>query len=169
MTDTEKPIPLIGTIHIPIKYSGMETWFHCQISAPPPMTPIEDLEKFLTSNRRLLDEAQEDMITNYYNDLFLHKAPGKLNYEGPIQDALVARFNINILIPLINIKGGTAKFTKLESMPVNKHIEKMMFVAEKTMFLRHENTNTHTHDSNPFLIVAIGAVFIITLFFIYLP
>lgn len=164
MTDTEeKPIPLIGTIHIPIKYSDTVKTFHCQISAPPPMAPVEDLEKFLLSNRQLLNEAQEAMITNLHDDLFRHQAPWLLNYEGPIQNALVARFNINILIPLINIRGGNEKFTKMESLPVKDHIEKMMFKAEKTMFLRH------SEDEKPFYIVFSISIFvvIIIIFFMY--
>lgn len=127
----EKPVPLQGTIHIPIKVQGKETYFHCQISAPGPMAPVEDLEKALKINRDLLNESQKDMVDNMKKDYFDREPPWKLNYEAPVQNMLVSRFNINVLIPLINIKGGKAKFTKMESWPVKKHIEKMLVKAEK--------------------------------------
>lgn len=127
----EKPVPLQGTIHIPIKVQGKETEFHCQISAPGPMAPVEDLEKALIINRKILDESQKDMVENLKRDYFERQPPWKLNYEGPVQNALAARFNINVLIPLINIKGGKEKFSKMESWPVKKHIEKLLVKAEK--------------------------------------
>ncbi len=131
MADESKPVSLMGTIHIPIKVQGKETEFHCQISAPGPMAPVEDLEKALKINRDLLNESQKDMVDNLKKDYFERDPPWLLNYEGPVQNALVARFNINVLIPLINIKGGKEKFSKMESWPVKKHIEKMLVKAEK--------------------------------------
>ncbi len=127
----EKPIPLVGTINIPISIQGKETAFHCQITAPGPMAAVEDLEKALVRNRDLLNKSHKDMIDNLKKDYFERAAPWLLNYEGPVQNALVARFNINVLIPLINMKGGEAEFTKIESWPVKKHVEKMMVKAEK--------------------------------------
>lgn len=131
MSDDSKPVSLLGTIQIPIKVQGKETEFHCQISPPGPMTKVEELEEALKSNRDLLGECQEEMFVNLKKDYFDRVPPWKLDYDSPVQNALVARFNINVLIPLINMKGGRAKFTKLESWPVKKHIEKMMGGADK--------------------------------------
>jgi hypothetical protein len=39
-----------------------------------------------------------------------------------IQNALVARANIDLLIPLINIRGGEAEYKGLEALPINDHI-----------------------------------------------
>lgn len=131
MSDESKPVSLMGTIQIPIKLQGKETEFHCQITAPGPMVKVEELEAALKTNRNLLGECQEDMVDNLKKDYFDRAPPWLLNYEGPVQNALTARFNINVLIPLINMKGGEAKFNKLESWPVKKHIEKMMVGADK--------------------------------------
>lgn len=131
MSDDNKPVGLMGTIHIPIKVDGKETEFSCQISAPGPMAPVEDLEKALERNRNLLNECSQEMAANLEKDYFDRAPPWLLDYISPVQNALTARFNINVLIPLINMKGGTAKFTKIESMPVKNHIEKLMGKAEK--------------------------------------
>jgi hypothetical protein len=135
MSDDNKPVGLLGTIHIPIKVqrdpNAKEEEFSCQITAPGPMAKVEELEKALVRNRELLAESQKDMIANLEKDYFDRAPPWLLDYNSPIQNALTARFNINVLIPLINMKGGTAKFTKIESMPVKKHIEKLMVKAEK--------------------------------------
>lgn len=135
MSDDNKPVGLLGTIHIPIKVQrgpdAKEEAFSCQISAPGPMTAVDDLEKALLRNRELLDECQKDMTTNLEKDYFDRAPPWLLDYNSPVQNALMARFNINILIPLINMKGGTARFTKIESMPVKKHIEILMAKADK--------------------------------------
>ncbi len=127
----EKPVSLIGTVVIPIKVQGKETDFHCQVTAPGPKVEVEELEKALIRNRELLDNSHKAMVDNLKKDYFDRAAPWLLNYEGPVQNALTARFNINVLIPLINIRGGEAEFTKLEAWPVKKHIEKMMVKAEK--------------------------------------
>jgi len=126
-----KPISLIGTVSIPIKVQGKETDFHCHVTAPGPKIEVEELEKALVRNRDLLNNAHKAMVDNLKKDYFERAAPWLLNYEGPVQNALTARFNINVLIPLINIRGGEAEFTKLEAWPVKKHIEKMMVKAEK--------------------------------------
>lgn len=127
----EKPISLIGTVTIPIKIQGSDTEFQCHISPPSPKVEVEELEKALVRNRELLDKSHKAMIDNLKKDYFERAAPWLLNYEGPVQNALVARFNINVLIPLINIRGGEAEFTKIESFPVKQHIEKLMMKAEK--------------------------------------
>ena len=127
----EKPIPLIGTVTIPIKLQGKDTEFQCHITAPGAKVEVEELERALIRNRELLNKSHKDMINNLKKDYFERAAPWLLNYEGPVQNALIARFNINVLIPLINMRGGEAEFTKIESWPVKKHIEKMMVKAEK--------------------------------------
>ncbi len=41
------------------------------------------------------------------------------------QNALVARANIDLLIPLINMRGGEAEYKGMESWPIYEHINKM--------------------------------------------
>lgn len=131
MSDEEKPVSLIGTIKVPIAIQGAEKDFTVHVSPPGPKEDLETLERALEQNRSLLNECQKDMCENMKKDFFEYQPPWMLNYEGPIQTAVMARHNINVLIPLVNIKGGSAKYTKIESMPVKTHVEKLMFKAEK--------------------------------------
>lgn len=126
---------LVGTIQVPIKYKAsgdeVEKNFSIHVSPPGPKEDLETLEKALEQNRALLNQCQKDMCENMKKDFFEYQPPWLLNYEGPIQTAVMARHNINVLIPLVNIKGGSAKYSKIESMPVKNHVEKLMFKAEK--------------------------------------
>lgn len=161
MSDDKKPVSLIGTIQIPIKIQGEEKEFMCQISPPGPMAPVEDLENALKRNRELLDECQQEMAENMRKDYFEREPPWLLNYEGPVQNALMARFNINVLIPLINMKGGKAKFTKIESMPVKFHVEKLMAKAEKALLM--EEVEKGKPFGYAFAISMIVAAFVVLL------
>jgi hypothetical protein len=119
----EKPVSLFGTVRIWIEVQGKEQEFQLQISPPAMMASAEELEIALKNNREILADSAKEMVENLKKDYFEQLPPWKLNYDGPIQNALMARLNINVLIPLINIKGGHAKYTKQESWPVKKHIE----------------------------------------------
>ncbi|CAA6822297.1 MAG: Unknown protein [uncultured Thiotrichaceae bacterium] len=131
MSGEEKPVSLIGTIKVPITLQGSEKDFTVHVSPPGPMENLENLEKALEQNRALLNECQKDMYENMKKDFFEYQPPWMINYEGPIQTAVMARHNINVLIPLVNVKGGRATYSKIETMPVKTHVEKLMFKAEK--------------------------------------
>jgi hypothetical protein len=52
-------------------------------------------------------------------------------YRTATKNALVARANIDVLIPLINIKGGDAEYEgDEEGLPIEEHIEQLRFDAE---------------------------------------
>lgn len=135
MSDKEKPVPLTGTVQIPIKYkvngAEVEKNFIVEVSAPGPKAELETLTKALEQNRQLLGECQDDIYLNMKKDFYDYQPPWELNYDGPIQTAVMARHNINLLIPLVNIRGGKAKYSKIEAMPVKNHVEKILFKAEK--------------------------------------
>ena len=48
-----------------------------------------------------------------------------------IQNALVARANIDLLIPLINMRGGDAEYKGLEALPIDEHINGLRDNAAK--------------------------------------
>ena len=50
---------------------------------------------------------------------------------SPTRNALLARANIDLLIPLINIKGGEASYRGKETISIEKHIEKLRDDAAK--------------------------------------
>jgi len=122
---------LSKTITFDISIQGKDTEFVCHIEPPGAKLELETLEKALKRNRDMLDKSHKDMVENLKKDWFDRLPPWMLNYPGPAKNALIARLNIEHLIPMINARGGEAEFTKLESMPVKSHIEKLMKKAEK--------------------------------------
>lgn len=161
---SDKKAQLIGTVDIPIKYSGKEQHFHLQVSPPAPAADHQQLTTYLENNRQKLKAAEKEMEDNLYKDLFLRYPPALLNYEGPIQNALLARLNINVLIPLINMKGGFASYSKLESFPVDDHIQKMMVKAEKSLFKREQQADLPLGQ----VILSSLVIFTLVLFILYI-
>ncbi|WP_308874403.1 hypothetical protein [Thiothrix subterranea] len=136
--DTE-PSSYAGTVKVAIR--GRDYYVH--ISAPMPMMSLEDLQKGLERNRAIIKASQETMRDMFTREAFEYAAPWLLNYDWPTQDAIQAHININMLVPLINLKGGSANYEKPETFPVKQRIEMMRNVAEKSVFVdRMLNQNT---------------------------
>ncbi len=68
-------------------------------------------DKMKEAFAKLVEMGKVDL--NAWDEKFLR--PG-------IQNALVARANIDLLIPLINMRGGEAEYKGLEALPINDHI-----------------------------------------------
>jgi hypothetical protein len=141
-TKSTEPSNYAGTVKVNIR--GRDYYVH--ISAPMPMMSLADLEEGLKRNRAIIKASQEKMRDTFVMEAFEYAAPWLLNYDGPTQDAIQAHIHINMLIPLINLKGGTANFDKPETFPVKQRIEIMRNVAEKSVFmdrvLTHNTMNT---------------------------
>ncbi|KAG1648290.1 Bis(5'-nucleosyl)-tetraphosphatase, symmetrical [Nymphon striatum] len=74
----------------------------------------------------MLKESYEAMHETCRDDFLKRVEKKHVDYFSPTQNALVARANIDLLIPLINVKGGIASYKgKLEGLPIEKHIEKL--------------------------------------------
>lgn len=84
------------------------------------MTSLAELELALKHNRDIIKTSQDKMREAFIMEAFEYVAPWALNYDTPTQDAIQAHLNINMLIPLINIKGGNASFDKPETFPVQQ-------------------------------------------------
>lgn len=134
MADDKKdagPSNYTGTVKVNVR--GRDYFVH--ISPPPPMMPLEELEKGLRRNREIIKDCQEKMRETFYQEACEFAAPWSLNYDSPTQDAIQAHLNINLLIPIINLKGGRAQFEKPETLPVKQRIEIMRNIAEKSVFM----------------------------------
>ena len=103
-----------------------------RVMRPATGTSLHELQFSLARNREMLADSFEAMKEACRDDLFKRKEKKDVDYFSPTMNALVARANIDMLIPLINIKGGVAAYKgKLESMPIEKHIEKLRNKAWK--------------------------------------
>jgi hypothetical protein len=134
MADEKKdtgPSNYAGTVKVNVR--GRDYFVHT--SPPMPMMPLADLEEGLRRNREIIKNCQEKMRDTFIMEAFEYAAPWLLNYDGPTQDAIQAHININMLIPLINLKGGKANFEKPETFPVKQRLEIMRNAAEKAVFM----------------------------------
>ncbi len=68
-------------------------------------------DKMKEAFAKLMETGKIDLDT--WDEKFLR--PG-------VQNALVARANIDLLIPLINMRGGEAEYKGLEALPINDHV-----------------------------------------------
>lgn len=159
MADSTNPKTMAGPVIVNIK--GTE--FMVQTTTPGPMVPIEDLEKSLEKNRQLIVESQEKMKKMVIDEYYNHAPPWKINYLSPTKDAIMAHLNINILVPIINLRGGRANFTKLEAMSVQKHVEVLRNKAEKMVLMKGDPNQTTANYYYAFVVMIIIFAFLLLL------
>jgi cell division protein ZapA (FtsZ GTPase activity inhibitor) len=112
--------------------------YKVQLSGPPPpMIAVADLEKALETNREHIRQATIAIKATTKQELIDRALPKKLNYVGPTHLAIMAHLNINMLIPIINIKGGHATFEKPETFPVEQRINGIHNVAKKQVLMEN--------------------------------
>ena len=131
-----------------------------RIMRPSGGASLHELQRSLKRNRDMLKESYEEMLESCRSEI-VEKKKGA-DHLSPTQNALVARANIDLLIPLINVRGGVASYKgKLEAMPIEKHIEKLRNKAVKKV--EEEISSTRLGG---FIIIAV--VLVIATFFLYL-
>jgi len=75
-------------------------------------------------------------MTSIYRMYQLNEDPLVVETEGAYRtatkNALVARANIDVLIPLINMRGGDAEYEGSgEGLPIEQHVKQLRQTAEK--------------------------------------
>lgn len=145
-----QPTAYVGTVKVNIR--DKDHYVH--ISPPPMGATLDDLEKALEHNRTMIEASQAQMKQAFIDQVYLFKPPMQVNYDTPTQNAIMAHLNINILIPLINIRGGSASFAKPETFHVKQRIEIMRNVAERMAHMEH---HVH-HNPVPTALVAVLVV-----------
>jgi len=148
-----------GSVKVTIK--GDE--YLVRVMKPANSASLNELQLSLTRNREMLKESYLAMHETCRDDFFKRVEKKHVDYFSPTQNALVARANIDLLIPLINVKGGVASYKgKLEGLPIEKHISKLRSKAAEN--IREENTKTRIGSF--FIIMGvIGLATLILLFF----
>lgn len=118
-----------------------------RLTRPAHSIAIHQLQDSLTRNRILLEKSAEDMYEMYTKNIETNKAHNKMIakskmpkkgldewndklFRPAIQNALVARANIDLLIPLINMRGGDAEYIGNEALPINDHINRLLDTHE---------------------------------------
>ncbi|HPE61134.1 MAG: hypothetical protein KDI15_12980 [Thiothrix sp.] len=121
--------PRDGTLWISIQNRA----YGIRLSQPPPSTSIDELIQALERNRQLIGNSQQRMqaaCQEKYREPDPGRLPPVIDLESPTQDALMAHLHIQILIPLINIRGGEASFNRAETLSAQDRVEQMRRLAE---------------------------------------
>ena len=108
--------------------------YNLRVSKPAHGVGVAELKRSLDRNREMLATNFEKM-ESIYRHFRTNTDPLVMEHEGAYRtatkNALVARANIDVLIPLINIKGGDAEYEgDEEGLPIEEHIEQLRFDAE---------------------------------------
>ncbi len=135
-----------------------------RVMKPASSASLHELQISLNRNRDMLKESYEAMHETCRDDFFKRVEKKHVDYFSPTQNALVARANMDLLIPLINVKGGVAAYaSKLEGMPIEKHIEKLRNKAAKNV--REESTKSRIGGFFLMILVLALATAILMVFF----
>ena len=149
-----------GSVKLSIKGDD----FLIRVMRPASSASAHELQLSLQRNRDMLKQSFEAMHETCRDDFFKRVEKKHVDYFSPTQNALVARANIDMLIPLINVKGGIATYNgKLEGMPIEKHIEKLRDKAAKN--IQEEGTKTRIGSFFIILLVLGLATLLLMLFF----
>lgn len=108
--------------------------YNLRVSKPAHGVGVAELKRSLDRNREML-QANRDKMIEIYRRFRINPDPFVVEHEGvyrtATKNALVARANIDVLIPLINIKGGDAEYEgDEEGLPIEEHIEQLRYDAE---------------------------------------
>ena len=135
-----------------------------RVMKPASASSLNELQLSLKRNREMLKESYEAMHETCRDDFFKRVEKKHVDYFSPTQNALVARANIDLLIPLINVKGGIAAYKgKLEGLPIEKHIEKLRNKAITN--IREEGTKSRIGSFVLIMLVVALATAILLVFF----
>ncbi len=135
-----------------------------RVMKPSNTASLNELQLSLQRNREMLKESYDAMHETCRDDFFKRVEKKYVDYFSPTQNALVARANIDLLIPLINVKGGVAAYKgKLEGLPIEKHIAKLRDKAAK--HVREEGTKSRIGSFLLIMVVVALATLILLVFF----
>jgi len=146
------PMALTGTIRVPINVPNHQKEYLVQITPPGPMATLEELEQALEHNRDQLRKAMEEIKATVRKEIIDQPMPFLLNYNSPTQLAIMAHLNINVLIPMINIKGGAVDYHKLETLNVKDRVELIHNMAQRNIL---EGLGK---EHKPFHLAVLGAI-----------
>lgn len=117
-----------------IKVYVREVEYNLRVMKPAHGVGVSELKRSLERNREMMVQSFQKMMAIYRN-FRMNPDPLVIETEGAYRtatkNALVARANIDVLIPLINIRGGDAEYEGAgEGLPIEQHVEQLRRKAE---------------------------------------
>lgn len=153
-------ITATGTLKLQIKGDD----YLVRVMRPDNESTLNELQLSLKRNREMLVDSFAAMKESCRDELFKRKEKKYIDHISPTQNALVARANIDMLIPLINIKGGVATYeNKKEALPLEKHILKL---RNKALEVANEEDAKDSLYGFMMILVVIGIVALLLYLFL---
>jgi len=122
-----------------IKVYVRDIEYNLRVIKPANGVGVEDLKRSLERNREMLDQSFQKMQairTGFQTNRDPKVVESEGAYRTATKNALVARANIDVLIPLINMRGGDAEYEGAgEGLPIEQHVEQLRSKAEKAVQL----------------------------------
>ncbi|PWR00223.1 hypothetical protein [Leucothrix pacifica] len=134
ITSLEKTNVTVISANGSVKVYVRDVEYNLRLMKPAHGVGVPELKRSLERNREMMGQSFEKMQSIYRNfrtttDPLVIETEGA--YRTATKNALVARANIDVLIPLINIRGGDAEYEGAgEGLPIEQHVEKLRRTAE---------------------------------------
>lgn len=133
-TTLEKTNVTVISANGSIKVYVRDVEYNLRQMKPAQGVAVSDLKRSLERNREMMGQSFEKMMEIYRN-FRVNPDPLVIEtesaYRTATKNALVARANIDVLIPLINIRGGDAEYEGAgEGLPIEQHVEQLRRKAE---------------------------------------
>ena len=138
-TIVEKPNVTVISANGSVKVYVRDVEYNLRLMKPAHGVGVSELKRSLERNREMMVQSFEKMLMICRNfranpDPLVIETEGA--YRTATKNALVARANIDVLIPLINIRGGDAEYEGAgEGLPIEQHVEQLRTKAERMVSL----------------------------------
>ena len=115
-----------------------------RVMKPSNSASLNELQLSLQRNREMLKESYAAMHETCRDDFFKRVEKKHVDYFSPTQNALVARANIDLLIPLINVKVAlllikvSLKACRLKNISPNYAIKQKRIFVKKAQKIESE-------------------------------
>ena len=150
ITTLEKTNVTVISANGSVKVYVRDVEYNLRLMKPAHGVGVSELKRSLERNREMMGQSFQKMM-DICRNFRVNPNPLLIETEGAYRtatkNALVARANIDVLIPLINIRGGDAEYEGAgEGLPIEQHVEQLRRKAELVVDLELDDGEEEEDD-----------------------
>ena len=150
ITTLEKTNVTVISANGSVKVYVRDVEYNLRLMKPAHGVGVSELKRSLERNREMMGQSFQKMM-DICRNFRVNPNPLLIETEGAYRtatkNALVARANIDVLIPLINIRGGDAEYEGAgEGLPIEQHVEQLRRKAELMVDLELDDGEEEEDD-----------------------